>query len=367
MTGMAEEEIPVLDLAPEIRRLGDELLGAIRGVLTSGRFILGPNVRAFEEEVAAYVGVKHAVGVNSGTDALVIGMRALGIGPGDEVITTSFTFAATPEAIANVGATPVFVDIDPSTFDLDPGLIEPAVTERTKAVVPVHLYGQACDMSPILDVARRHGLAVVEDVAQAMGGAYRGSKLGSLGDVGALSFFPSKNLGGFGDGGMLVTNDADIAERARMLRTHGAKAKYDNEVLGYNSRLDELQAAMLRVKLPHLDEANLARRAVAEQYDTALADARSVETPAVAPDAIHVYHQYTVRVREGNRDALRGRLAARGIQTAIYYPVPCHRLRPFASERPLPVTEAAAASVLSLPMGPALDRAAIERVAGAIT
>jgi dTDP-4-amino-4,6-dideoxygalactose transaminase len=347
----ATPRIPVLDLTPEIEMLWDDLMQAVQRVLRSGRFILGPEVGAFEAEVAAYLGVRHAVGVNSGTDALVISLRALGIGQGDEVITTPFTFFATPESISNVGATPVFVDIDERTFNIDPALIEPAITERTKAIVPVHLYGQACDMDAIMDIARRHDLRVIEDVAQAMGGAFQGRKLGTIGDAAALSFFPSKNLGGFGDGGMVVTDDDVVAEQARMLRTHGAKRKYANEVLGYNSRLDEIQAAMLRVKLPHLDELNDGRRAIAARYDELLADAPGLATPAVGPGVHHVFHQYTLRIADGRRDMVAKHLEEASVQTMIYYPVPSDAL-PVYGKHSLPRSLAAADEVLSVPMAP---------------
>jgi dTDP-4-amino-4,6-dideoxygalactose transaminase len=348
------QEIPILDLRDEIEEHWAELMEAVQDVLRSGRFILGPNVRAFEDEMAAYLGVRHAIGVNSGTDALVIGLRALGIGPGDEVITSPFTFFATPESITNVGATPVFVDIDPATFDLDPALLEPAITERTRAIVPVHLFGQACDMDPIMDVARRHGLKVIEDVAQALGGAYRDTKLARFGDAAALSFFPSKNLGGFGDGGMVVTNDDDAADRARMLRAHGARIKYANELAGYNSRLDELQAALLRVKLRHLDERNRQRRSVAARYEDALRDVEGVVPPREAVDSYHVFHQYTVRLPAG-RSAVRSALAAAGVGTMVYFPTPCHHLPAYVGPPiHLPESERTATEVLSLPMGPLL-------------
>jgi dTDP-4-amino-4,6-dideoxygalactose transaminase len=355
----------VLDLTPEIEMLWDDLMSAVQRVLRSGRFILGPEVAALESEVAAYLGVRHAVGVNSGTDALVIALRALGVGQGDEVITTPFTFFATPESISNVGATPIFVDIDERTFNLDPALIEPAITERTRAIVPVHLYGQACDMDAIVDIARRHGLVVIEDVAQAMGGASQGRKLGTIGDAAALSFFPSKNLGGFGDGGMVVTEDDKVAEQARMLRTHGAARKYANEVLGYNSRLDELQAAMLRVKLPHLEAFNDGRRAVAARYDELLVDVPGVTTPFVAPGVHHVFHQYTVRIADGRRDVVAKQLDEAGVQTMIYYPVPCDALPVYGLE-PLPRSAAAASEVLSLPMGAVVEPSDIERVVGSL-
>jgi len=354
-------EIPIYDPRPEIAALRSEIDAAIRRVVDSGRFILGPEVEAFEEEVADYLGVKHAVGLNSGTDALVIGLRALGVGPGDEVITTPFTFFATAEAISLVGAKPVFVDIDPRTFNIDPALIPAALTERTKAVVPVHLYGQAADMDPILAIAREHGLKVLEDTAQAFGGEYKGKKLGTIGDAGAFSFFPTKNLGGFGDGGLLATNYDGVAEMARMLRAHGAKRKYQNEILGYNSRLDALQAAVLRVKLRHIDEFNEARRRIAAFYTQRLAELGGITPPYEAPYTKHVYHQYTVRITDGRRDAVAAGLAERGIGTMIYYPTPVHRLPVYdESAGCCPLAEDAADEALSLPMGPRLDRRTVE-------
>ena len=359
--------IPMLDLRPEIEAHWQEYMDAVTGVLRSGQFILGPNVEAFEQEVAAYLGVKHAIGVNSGTDALVISLRALGIGPGDEVITTPFTFFATAEAISMVGATPIFVDIDPKTFNIDPNLIEPAITERTKAVLPVHLYGQAADMDPILALARRYGLKVIEDTAQAFGGEYKGRKLGTLGDAGAFSFFPSKNLGGFGDGGLIATNDDDVAGKARMLRTHGSRKKYYNELLGYNSRLDEIQAALLRVRLRYVSEANEARQRVAHWYREFFESVDGVEPPYEAPYAKHVYHQYTIRLPDACRDRVRQRLSEEGIGTMVYYPVPVHQLPVYAkSGVTLPVAEAASRQVLSLPMGPSLSRSDAEKVADAL-
>jgi len=360
---MSDIRIPIYDPRPEIEALWDEIHEAIDRVLRSGRFILGPEVEAFEREVAAYLGVRYAVGVNSGTDALVIALRALGVGPGDQVITTPFTFFATAEAISLVGATPVFVDIDPVTFNIDPARIPSAITPRTKAILPVHLYGHAADMDPILKIAREHGLKVLEDVAQAFGGAYKGRKLGSLGDAGAFSFFPTKNLGGLGDGGLIATNDAAIAETARMLRTHGARRKYHNEMLGYNSRLDALQAAVLRVKLKVLDEWNARRREVAARYREALAGVEGLVLPAEQPYAYHVYHQYTVRVLHGRRDEVRQRLAEQGVGTMIYYPVPVHRLPVYAwPEGALPQAERAACEVLSLPMGTGTHYDAWQRV-----
>ena len=367
--------IPILDLGPEIDQHWDALNEAFQRVLRSGRFIGGPEVQAFEREVSAYLGVEHAVGLNSGTDALVIALRALDIGPGDEVITTPFTFFATAEAISLVGATPVFIDVDASSFNLDPALVEAAVTERTRAILPVHLYGQPAAMTQILEIAERHELAVVEDCAQSFGARYPGDcpecggghcddalrrqldgrMTGTMGDVGTFSFFPSKNLGAFGDGGMLVTDDDELATAARKLRAHGGAHKYHNEMLGYNSRLDALQAALLRVKLPHVDAANASRRAVAKRYAEALADVDGLALPEVTDG--HVFHQYTVRVLGGRRDELAAALEAEGIQTMVYYPVPVHRLPVYADMGwgPFSVAERLADEVLSLPIGPSIS------------
>lgn len=360
--------IPVCDLLPGIENHWDEFMEAFAGVLRSGQFIMGPNVQAFEEEAARYLGVKHAIGVNSGTDALVISLRALGIGPGDEVITTPFTFFATAEAISMVGATPVFVDIDPATYNIDPNLIEAAITERTKAILPVHLYGQAADMDPIVDIARRYDLKIIEDVAQAMGGRYKGRLLGTIGDAGAFSFFPTKTLGGVGDGGLIATNDDGVAEIARMLRNHGSERKFYNEMLGYNSRLDEVQAAILRIKLRYLDEANERRRAVAARYHELLAGIPGIEPPSETKDAYHVYHQYTIRIKRARRDDVHQAMKEHGVATMIYYPVPIHKL-PVYQGVPfnLPQAELAAEQVLSLPMWPELDEKTQRRVVEALT
>ena len=360
-----DAKIPMLDLSDEINAYWQEYMEAIEGVLRSGQFILGPTVEAFEREVAAYLGVKHAIGVNSGTDALVIALRALGIGAGDEVITTPFTFFATAEAISMVGATPVFVDIDPQTFNINPSLIEPAITERTRAILPVHLYGQAADMDPILDLARRYGLKVIEDTAQAFGGEYKGRKLGTLGDAGAFSFFPSKNLGAFGDGGLIVTDDDQVADSARMLRTHGSRKKYYNETLGYNSRLDALQAAVLRVKLAYVDQWNRARVAVAKRYNELLAGCEGLVLPE--PRVGHVFHQYTIRITGNRRDLVKDHLAGLGVGTMVYYPVPLHRLPVY--ERTglvLPCSEQAAREVLSLPLWPQIPEEYQHRVVQAL-
>jgi dTDP-4-amino-4,6-dideoxygalactose transaminase len=341
--------------------------------------VLGPDVEAFEREAAEYLGVKHAVGLNSGTDALFIGLRALGVEPGDEVVTTPFTFFATPEAISLIGATPVFADIEADSFNLDPASLEAAVTGRTRAVIPVHLFGRPVDWEALSDVASRHGLRVLEDCAQSIGATAAGGndgaatsprRTGALGDAGAFSFYPTKNLGGFGDGGLLTTDDDGVAETARMLRTHGERSRYRNEMIGYNSRLDALQAALLRVKLRRLDAFNSARRAAARRYGELLADlgaAGVLTTPAVTEG--HVFHQYTVRIQGGRRDEVRERLDEAGIGTMVYYPIPCHRLPVYAeayADVSLPVAEAAADEVLSLPIWPAIEAATQERVAAAL-
>lgn len=354
--------IPILDLAPEIDALWDDLNAAIQRVLRSGQFILGPEVDAFERETAAYLGTQHAIGVNSGTDALVIGLRALGIGPGDEVITTPFSFFATAESISNVGATPVFVDIDERTFNIDPTLIEPAITPRTKAIMPVHLYGRPAEMDAIMDIAQRHDLKVIEDCAQSFGARHQGRQTGTIGHVGAYSFFPTKNLGGFGDGGLIATDDDDVADAARMLRAHGSKKKYQNEMLGYNSRLDALQAALLRVKLPHVDAWNDQRRAAAHTYGRLLAGIPGVTPPEIVDG--HVFHQYTIRTRD--RAGVQDQLHAEGIGTMVYYPIPQDRLPVYGAGGANAVSDRLAGEVLSLPVGAHLDTALQTRVADAL-
>lgn len=364
------QTVPVLDLTPEIGDLWDEVQAALLAVVRSGKFIMGPDVAAFEEEAAAFLGARHAVGVNSGTDALVISLRALGIGPGDEVITTPFSFFATAEAVSVVGATPVFVDIELDSLDLDPTLVEAAVTPRTKALLPVHLFGRACDMDALTAVADAHGLRIVEDCAQAFGGRVGGRaggrRTGTIGDVGAYSFFPTKNLGAFGDAGLIATDDDDLAEAARMLRVHGSKQKYRNEMIGYNSRLDSLQAAVLRVKLPHVDRRNELRRAVASRYNELLSDVPGVITPEVVDG--HVFHQYTVRLQGADRDAVQAAMKARGVGTMVYYPVPQDRLPAYAGRHPRnPVSDLAATQVLSLPIWPEMAPEAQERVVSVLS
>ena len=352
-----QEPVPLLDLKRQTRLLEPRITGAIREVLDSGAFILGPAVSRLEERMARYCQRRHAVAVASGTDALRLTLSALGIGPGDEVITTPFSFVATASTILRAGATPVFADIDPGSFNLDPGRIESAVTSRTRAILPVHLYGQPADMDPIRDLAAARGLKLIEDCAQAVGARYGGAMVGSLGDAGCLSFFPTKNLGAFGDAGMIVTDSADLVERLALLRNQGNRRKHRAGVLGFNSRMDTLQAAILEVKLDSLEEWNSRRRAIARRYERWLEDA-PVKTPPESPRGHHVYNVYTLRAPR--RDQLANRLASRGIGNAVYYPVPLHLQRAFSSlgytPGSLPVSETASREVISLPIFPELTR-----------
>ena len=357
--------IPMVDLKSQYRRLKTEIDQSIQEVLESTQFILGSNVQAFEKEAARYLGVKHTVTCASGTDALHLALRAAGIGEGDEVITSPFTFVATAEAICYVGATPVFVDIEPDTFNIDPWLIEAAITERTRVLLPVHLFGQPADMNAIMALANRYQLQVIEDCAQSFGAARGGVMAGSIGTAGAHSFFPSKNLGCYGDGGMVTTNDDAIAEQLRVLRNHGSHERYQHNVLGYNSRLDELQAAVLRVKLKHIDEFNRERRRVARSYSEKL---RGVVTPpSEDSEAVHVYHQYTLLSE--NRDAIMRTLQGQNIASAIYYPIPLHKQKAFAEQcrgLSLPVSELVASQCLSIPIHPDLREDEIEQIVSAI-
>jgi len=343
-------KLPFRDLSLENQSIRDELLQALTETLDSGTFILGPKVAAFEAAVAERVGTRVAVGVASGSDALVIGLRALGVGPGDEEITSPFTFVATPEAIVRVGARPVFVDIDQETLALDPQRVEDAITPRTRALLPVHVFGRVADMASIMDLARRHGLVVLEDAAQAMGAKLDGRSAGSLGHAAAFSFFPTKNLGALGDGGMLTTDSLQVAEIARSLRQHG-KVGPGFEEVGYNSRLDALQAAVLLAKLPHLERWTAERRAIAAQYAEAFRGMDGVTCPLDPGGDAHVFHQYAVRVAGGRREVLAAWLASRGVETKVYY-------SPLASQfagygvgaGALPVAERAAAELLCLPV-----------------
>ena len=354
-----EPLFPFLDLKAQFDDIKNEVMEAVSHVFEDQRFILGPEVELLENEIAALVGARAAVGCASGSDALLLSLKALGIGPGDEVITTPFTFVATVGSMARAGARPVLIDIRPDTFNLDSNLIEAAISRRTRAILPVHLFGLAADLDPILQLAEAHRLAVVEDAAQAIGACYRGRHVGSLGAAGCFSFYPSKNLGGAGDGGMVTTNDAQVADQLRRLRDHGRSQKYSHEVLGMNSRLDALQAAILRVKLLHLANWTRRRQEKAERY-RALFDEfaldGNVKLPAAPPGCFHVYNQFTVRSSE--RDRLREFLRARGIPTEIYYPRPLHLQPAFgylgyrAGE--FPAAEAASREVLSLPIYPEL-------------
>ena len=359
-------KIPQIDLVAQYETIRDEIDAAIHGVLRSGHFILGPQVQALERDVAAYLGVRHAVGLGSGTDALVLGLRALGIGPGDEVIVPSYTFFATAEAVMLVGADPVFVDVDPETYCIDVDDVARHVTARTRAVIPVHLYGHPADLTRLREVAASHRLRVIEDNAQALGADWRGRKTGGLGDLGCLSFYPSKNLGAYGDAGMAVTNDDAVAAQLRMLRTHGWRRKYHPEMLGYNSRLDEMQAAILRVKLRHLDAWTRRRVELAGAYAQRLASL-DIGLPTVGDGATHVFHVYVVRLR--NRQAVEAHLQAREIGTAVYYPRPLHDLepcRPFAKNGAWPHSEAASRETLALPFFPEMTEAQVDTVVAAL-
>jgi dTDP-4-amino-4,6-dideoxygalactose transaminase len=363
-------KVPLLDLRRQNLPLEAELLDAFRRVLTSGQFIQGPEVEQFESAAAAVAGARFGIGMSSGTDAILVALMALGIGPGDEVICPSFTFFATAGSIARVGARPVFADSCPECFNLDPAGIEPLITSRTKAIIPVHLFGQAADMDPILEIARRHGLAVIEDAAQAFGAVYRGRPVGSLGDLGTISFFPTKNLGALGDAGLLVTNDEAMAEKARLLRNHGASRRYFHSLVGGNFRLDAVQAALLGVKLPRLAEYTAQRQHHFAEYNRALAGREGVVVPATHPDRTHIANQYTLRVRRGRRDALRRFLQEREIASEVYYPVPLHAqecFRAFGPHPALPVAEALAGEVVSLPVFPEMTSEERGAVLAAIT
>ena len=357
--------IPMVDLKGQYESLKTEIDSAILQALGETRFILGPNVQAFDTEAAEYLGVKHAISCANGTDALHLALLAAGVGPGDEVITTAFTFIATAEAIRYVGATPVFVDIDPVSLNLDTALIRDAISDKTRAILPVHLFGQPADMDAIQELAREFDLLVVEDCAQSFGARYQGTMTGNIGDVAAFSFFPSKNLGCYGDGGMVTTNDDDIAARVKQYRNHGSSQQYHHDVIGYNSRLDELQAVILRIKLKHIDSYNRNRRKVAESYNQLLAGSR-FETPSLPEDRDHVFHQYTLLC--DGRDAVREALLAEQIACAIYYPVPLHQQKAFADteQSELPVTESTAQRCLSLPVFPEMTQEQIETVCEAL-
>src|SRR5215471_1385883 len=351
--------VPLCDLQAQYRELRAELEARVTSVLASGQEILGPEVAGLEAEIAQYCGVAHGVGCGSGSDALLLALQALDLGPGDEVILPPFTFFATAGAVCRAGARPVFVDIDPETWNLDPGQVEDRITPRTRAILLVHLFGQCADMEPLWRVAGRHDLILIEDAAQALGGEYQGKRAGSLGSLGCFSFYPSKNLGAYGDAGMVVTNDAEWAARMACLRVHGMEPKYYHKHLGWNARLDALQAAILRVKLPYLDGWIMARQAAARRYDALIEEhhlSRFLERPVVRSYGRHVFHQYVVRVADGQRDGLMGHLRSENIGCEIYYPVPLHlqECLAYLGYHPgdFPAGEAAARCVLALPMFP---------------
>ncbi|MBD3233701.1 MAG: aminotransferase class V-fold PLP-dependent enzyme [candidate division Zixibacteria bacterium] len=359
--------VPLLDLHRQYQPIIEEVHSAISKVFKHNRFIMGPEVQELEERIAGYVGAKHAIAVASGTDALLIALRALSVEPGDEVITTPFTFFATVGVISRLGAKPVFVDIDPDTFNMNPDQLEIAISEKTRAIIPIHLYGQCADMDLILRIARENNIPVVEDAAQAIGASYKGKSAGAMGDFGCFSFFPSKNLGAAGDAGMITTNDNFLDEMCRKLRVHGAKPKYYHGIVGYNSRLDTIQAAILMVKLNWLNKWHEGRRRRASIYDRLL-NIDEVVTPLVAPDRYHIYHQYTVRVKD--RDGLRNFLKENNIGCEIYYPLPLHMQECYNDlgykEGSFPESEKAANEVLSLPIFPEMTDAEQEEVVDTI-
>ncbi|MGC8971945.1 MAG: DegT/DnrJ/EryC1/StrS family aminotransferase [bacterium] len=361
-------EIPSFDLKRQYQMLKVEIDQAIQNVLASGQFILGENVRLLEEEIAEYCGTKYAIGVASGTDALLLSLRSCGVGPRDEVITTPFTFFATAEVISHLGAKPVFVDIEPDTLNMDVEQVERIITKNTKVILPVHLFGQMCDMGKLMEIKERYSLFVIEDACQAIGSIYYGKKAGSIGDTGCFSFFPTKNLGAFGDGGMIVTNDEKLKDRLMALRNHGSIKKYYHGELGYNSRLDELQAAILRVKLRHLDDFIKRRQGIAELYTTLLSDIPYVRVPRVKEGRSHTFHQYVIRAE--NRDELQKCLSDHGIGSTIYYPLPLHLQKVYKDLGykfgDFPEAEKASKEVLALPMWPELTDEEIKEVAEVI-
>jgi dTDP-4-amino-4,6-dideoxygalactose transaminase len=352
-------EIRMCDLQTQYQRIKPEIDAAIQGVLNSTAFIKGPDVKLFEDELASYLGVKHVIGCANGTDALQVALMALGLKPGDEVITTDFTFIATVEVVGLLGLSPVIVDVDPDTFCIDIDKVKKAITPRTKAIVPVHVFGQNCDMIELKRIAEKHKIAIVEDCAQSLGSDYywpcgTPKKSGTIGDIGCTSFFPSKNLGCFGDGGAVYTNNDELAEKLRYICNHGMKIRYYYETLGVNSRLDTIQAAILRVKLKHLDKYNKARIAAADYYDKALKDIVGLQTPVRAKNTNHIFHQYTLVVKNGKRDALKKHLESKGIPVMIYYPFPLHSQKAFEylklHDDDFKVTNQLCEKVLSLPM-----------------
>jgi len=360
---MPNVKVPYLDLKAQYQSIKPEIDAAIARVLDSCQFVLGPEVGGFEQDFAAYCGSAECIALNSGTSALHLALLAAGVGPGDEVITVPFTFVASVAAVVYTGARPVLVDIDPRSFTMDPTAIEAAITPRTKAILPVHLYGQAADMDPIMEIARRHGLVVIEDAAQAHGARYKGRPVGSIGDMACFSFYPGKNLGAYGEGGAVTTSNPEYANTIRMLRDWGQDRKYHHLLRGYNYRMEGFQGAILRVKLRHLDKWTEARRAVVKHYNQLLSDC-DVETPMEMPWGRHVYHVYTLRSED--RDGLQAALQAEGIQTGIHYPVPVHLQTAYSDlgygPGAMPESEKAASEVISLPLYPEMTEAQIEAV-----
>jgi dTDP-4-amino-4,6-dideoxygalactose transaminase len=351
--------IPPFQATSQYQQLAGEIEKKICAVMAGGQYIMGPQVKEFEAQFAQYLGCNNVISCNSGTDALHLALRALNIGSGDEVITVPFTFIATTEAIGMVGATPVFIDIDPATYNIDPQLIESKITEHTKAILPVHLYGRPCDMTAIMTIARQYNLKVIEDCAQATGAVWAGEKVGTFGDVGCFSFFPTKNLGCFGDGGAAVTSDPEIAERIEYLRRHGGKIKYQHSELGLNSRLDTIQAAILLVKLPYLDQWNASRANIADYYLSQLADVDGIVLPSIDTMGQSVWNQFTIRVLNGQRDRIQKSLKEQGIGTMVYYPIPLHlqqvHMNLYHTHGDFLVSEQLSSEVLSLPMFPELS------------
>ena len=367
-------EVSLLNLKRQYQSIKEGIDEAIKRVVESQYFIMGEEVKKFENEIADYCGVKYAIGVASGTDALLLSLRAAGVGDGenDKVITTPFTFFATVGAIVNAGGTPVFVDIDPETYNLDPEELKRLLTSdsrlstQIKALIPIHLYGQVADMDPIMEISERYGITVIEDAAQAIGAEYKHRKAGTIGDFGIFSFFPSKNLGGYGDGGMVITNDDELAEKVKNLRAHGSTKSYYHEMVGYNSRLDALQAAVFSVKLTYLDEWSASRAENARYYTEALSNIDAIIPPTVSDYCNHIYHQYTIRTTDGRRDELQRHLKEQGIGTKVYYPLPLHLQGCFKDlgykEGDFPVSEEASRQVLSLPIYPELKQEEMDYV-----
>jgi dTDP-4-amino-4,6-dideoxygalactose transaminase len=355
----------MVDLKGQYEKLKSEINPALLQALSESCFILGPNVLAFEQEAADYLEVKHALGCASGTDALHLALLSVGIKPGDEIITTAFTFVATGEAIRYVGARPVFVDIQADTLNIDPQKVNAAVTDRTRAILPVHLFGRAADMDELQAIAEQHDLFIIEDCAQSFGSGYRGLMTGTIGQAGAFSFYPSKNLGCYGDGGLISTNDEEIAQKIRVYRNHGNSRQYHHEVIGYNSRLDELQAVILRIKLKHIDEFNQNRLRVAQTYNKLLANTE-LELPAIPDDRDHVFHQYTLLT--DNRDQMRDSVLSQQVACAVCYPIPLHRQKAFADIQTttLPVTDVISQRCLSFPIFPEMTEQQVQTVCGAI-